>query len=381
MLETIRAGVIGTGFMGKAHCLAYGAVTPIFGHVPRPILATICDVDPTDLDATARAFRFERSTTDWSELVADPSIDAVSITTWNRSHRDIAVAALSAGKHVWCEKPMGLTLEEAEDMAAAARRSGRVTLLGYNYIRNPVLRLARRLVREGTIGAVFDFRGQVDEDYMADPDAPWTWRMRRDEAGLGVLGDLMCHLVSAALLLIGPLEQVCAQVRTVHKTRKRPTPPHALAEVDTEDHAHAIVRFAGGATGSLVASRVAHGRKNLLRIEVHGTKGMIAFDQERMNELEVFIAEGPAETRGFRRILSGPEHPPYGAFCRAPGHQLGFNDLKVIEAAHFLRCIAGFEQPFISFEDGLVIERAIHGMAASAASESWVGISAGSSCC
>jgi predicted dehydrogenase len=372
MRETIRAGVIGTGFMGKAHCLAYGAVAATFGDVPRPILAAICDAEPADLDAKARAFGFERSTTEWRDVVEDASIDAVSIATWNRSHRDIALAALSAGKHVWCEKPMGLTLQDAEDMAAAARRSGRVALLGYNYIQNPVLALARRLIDDGAIGTVFDFRGQIDEDYMADPDAPWTWRMRRDEAGLGVLGDLMCHLVSTALLLVGPVEQVCAQLRTVHATRKLPSAPHAVAEVDTDDHAHALVRFAGGGSGNLVASRVAHGRKNLLRLEVHGSKGMIAFDQERLNELELYIADGAPETRGFRRILSAPEHPPYGAFCRAPGHQLGFNDLKVIEAAHFLRCIAGREQPFVGFAEGLLIERAIHGMAASAAAGNWV---------
>jgi predicted dehydrogenase len=374
MPDSIRAGVIGTGFMGKSHCLAYRAVAAVFGDVPRPILAAVCDIEPADLDAKARAFGFERSTTDWREVVADPCIDAVSITTWNRTHREIAVAALSAGKHVWCEKPMGLTVAEAEDMAGAARHSGRVALLGYNYVHNPVLGLARRLIRDGAVGTVFDFRGQIDEDYMADPRAPWTWRMRRDEAGLGVLGDLMCHLLSAGLLLVGPVEQVCAQLRTVHRTRTLSAAPHASAEVDTDDHAHALVRFAGGVSGSLVASRVAHGRKNLLRIEVHGTNGMIAFDQERLNELELYTADGPPETRGFRRILSGPEQPPYGAFCPAPGHQLGFNDLKVIEAAHFLRCIAGREQPFVGFEDGLLIERAIHGMAASAAAGGWVAI-------
>jgi predicted dehydrogenase len=286
----------------------------------------------------------------------------------------MAIEALAAGKHVWCEKPMGLSVAEAEDMVAAARRSGCVALLGYNYIRNPILRLAQRLIKDGAIGEVFDLRGQVDEDYMADPNVPWSWRMRRDEAGLGVLGDLMCHLVSICLLLVGPASQVSAQLGTVHRTRRNAASPQEFRVVETDDHAHALVRFARGAIGMLGASRVAHGRKNTLRIEVHGTKGMITFDQERMNELGLYTAEGPADTRGFRRILSGPDHPPYGAFCRAPGHQLGFNDLKVIEAAHFLRCIAGLEQPFIGFEQGVVIEKTIHGMAASAAEGVWIDI-------
>jgi predicted dehydrogenase len=181
----------------------------------------------------------------------------------------------------------------------------------------------------------------------------------------------MCHLVSLALLLVGPLAQVSAQMRTIHRTRPA-SPQQANAEVETEDLVHALVQFAHGATGMLASSRVAHGRKNLLRIEVHGTKGMMTFDQERLNELHVYTPDGPPETRGFRRILAGPAHPPYDAFCPAPGHQLGFNDLKVIEAAHFLRCIAGLEQPSLSFEHGLSIEKSIHGMARSAELGAWV---------
>jgi predicted dehydrogenase len=360
--------------MGKAHSLAYGLVKGIFGDVPRPSLAALCDLDVAYLDAQAAAFGFERSTTDWRAVVRDPSIAAVSITTWNGSHREMAVEALAAGKHVWCEKPMGLSVAEAEDMSAAARRSGCVALLGYNYIRNPILTLAQRLIQDGAIGQVFDVRGQVDEDYMADADVPWSWRMRRAEAGLGVLGDLMCHLVSICLLLVGPVSRVSAQLGTVHRTRRGAASSQAFHEVDTDDHVHALVLFESGPMGVLAASRVAHGRKNVLRVEVHGTKGMITFDQERMNEVGLYIAEGPSATRGFRRILSGPDHPPYGAFCRAPGHQLGFNDLKVIEAAHFLRCIAGVEQPFIGFEQGLVIEKTIHGMAASAREGVWIDI-------
>jgi len=374
MRDRIRVGVIGTGFMGKCHCLAYGATKATFRDGPEPVPTTLCDIEPDGLEAKADAFGFERFTMDWRTVIVDPSIDAVSITTWNGTHCEIAVAALSAGKHVWCEKPMGLSLKDAEDMATAARRSGRVAILGYNYVHNPVVMLARRLVRSGVIGSVFDFRGQIDEDYMADPGVPWTWRMSRKEAGLGVLGDLMCHLVSIALFLVGPITGVAAQARTVHRTRRTMAPPHTPEEVDTEDHVHALVRFASGATGSMASSRIAHGRKNLLRFEVHGTKGTIAFNQERLNELEVYIAEGPPETRGFRRILSGPDHPPYGAFCPAPGHQLGFNDLKVIEAAHFLRCIGGQERPLIGFEEGLAIERVIHGMAASSADCPWISV-------
>ena len=360
----VGVGLIGTGFMGKCHALALAAVGRVFGDVASPRLELVCEVPEERASAMAAQLGFARATGDWRALVADPAVELVSITTPNRLHREMALAALEAGKHVWCEKPLALTLGEAEEMAAVAERAGVVTLAGYNYVRNPAYRHAQALVESGRIGRVVHFRGWVDEDYQADPDLAWTWRAKLAEAGLGTLGDLGCHLVSLAVGLVGPVESLVAETATVHATRPL-ADGSGRARVENEDVASALVRFAGGVTGVLVSSRSAWGRKNRLGFEVHGDRGMIVFDQERMNEIQLYVNEGPAAEAGFKTILSGAAHPPYGAFVPAPGHQLGFNDLKVIEAAEVLRAIADGGRAWPDFAAALDIERVIHGIARS----------------
>ncbi len=374
-MDRIGVGLIGTGFMGKCHAMAYGAVKAAFGDVPAVDKVTLCDVDEAHARRCAEQFGFAKATTQWRDLIADPAIQIISITSPNGLHREMAVAALEAGKHVWCEKPMALTLADAEAMAAAAaRKPGQATALGYGYLRNPALQYAKNLIAEGAIGEVFDVRGSVDEDYMADPQSPWSWRMTKKDAGLGTLGDLTVHLISLAQELAGGISRLCAMVDVVHA--QRPVPGSAKsAAVENDDIAHALVRFASGARGVLTSSRVAHGRKNGLKIEVHGSKGMLWLDNERMNELNLYVAEGPKEARGFRRILSGPYHPSYDKLCPAPGHGLGFNELKVIELAELLKAVKGSTSASVDFAKGLAIERVIHAFARSAQTESWVTVS------
>ncbi len=360
----IGVGLIGTGFMGKCHALALAAVGRVFGDVAAPRLAVVCDTPGERAEAMAAQWGFARGCADWRELVADPEVGLVSITTPNRLHREMARSALAAGKHVWCEKPLALTLEEAEEMAAAAEAAGVRTMVGYNYLRNPAFTHAQRLVAAGRIGRVVHFRGFVDEDYQADPELAWTWRAKLAEAGLGTLGDLGCHLVSLAVGLMGPVESLVAETATVHETRPL-ADGSGRGRVENEDIASALVRFQGGATGVLLSSRCAWGRKNRLGFEVHGDRGMIVFEQERMNELQLFVNERPAAEQGFKTILSGPAHPPYGAFLPAPGHQLGFNELKVIEAAELLRAIASGERAYPDFGAALGFERVIHAVARS----------------
>ncbi|WP_284162876.1 Gfo/Idh/MocA family oxidoreductase [Frigidibacter sp. SD6-1] len=365
MTGAIGVGLIGTGFMGKSHAIAWANAGRVMGDLPPVQLELLCDTPSDKAQAMARQFGFARATGDWRALVTDPAVDVVSITTPNGLHREIAVAALQAGKHVWCEKPMALTLADAEAMADAARKAGRATLLGYNYIRNPAVQHAVWLVKAGRIGRPVHFRGWVDEDYQADPTLEWTWRARKADAGLGALGDLGCHLVSMMLLLMGPVDSLIADAQIIHQTR--PLPGGGRAAVENEDTATAILRFASGAQGSLCTSRSAWGRKNRLDFEVHGTKGMIAFAQERMNELKLYVNEGEASEAGFRTLLTGPAHPPFGAFTPAPGHQIGFNDLKVIEAAGLIQTIAGDATAWPDFSEGVKIERIIHGIAEAAA--------------
>lgn len=355
-------GLIGTGFMGKCHALAYAAVRGVLGDVAAPRLAVLCDTPMARAEAMAAQFGFARASDDWQAVVADPEVDLVSITSPNRLHHAMALAALAAGKHVWCEKPLALTLAQAGEMATAAEAAGVRTMVGYNYLRNPAFAHAVRLIGAGAIGRIVHFRGFVDEDYQADPDQPWSWRARIGEAGLGTLGDLGCHLVSMAWGLIGPVASLVADIDTVHATRPLPD-GSGVAQVENEDVASALLRFESGVSGVISTSRSAWGRKNRLGWEVHGTRGMLAFEQERMNELQLYVNEGPADRQGFTTILTGPAHPPFGAFVPAAGHQIGFNDLKVLEAGDLLRAIASGSRPYPDFRHALEFERVIHAIA------------------
>ncbi len=373
-MKEIGVGLIGTGFMGKCHAMAFGGVSAVFASPLKPRLEVLCDIDADTAKSSAGDFGFARWATDWKDIIADPAIQIVAITSPNALHKEMAIAAARAGKHVYCEKPMALTLTDAGEMADAAAQAGIKTLVGYNYIKNPAVVHAKRLIEEGTIGDIGYFRGVYDEDYMADPTQPFSWRCRIADAGTGTLGDLACHLVSVAHFLAGPVASVCADIETIHKKRPDPENPGETGAVENEDIAHALLRFESGIAGNIASSRVAWGRKCGLAWEVTGSRGSIVFDQERMNELRLFIADGPDAERGFKTIMTGPLHPPYGRFCPAPGHGLGFNELKVIEVDHLLRGIAGEEALFPDFTAALAIERVIHGIVASSTKKSWVSV-------
>lgn len=354
----LGVALIGTGFMGKCHAMAWRNVATVFGGA-HPRLEILCDTPAAQAQGFAAQFGFARASDDWQATVADPLVDVVSITTPNGLHRPMAEAALRAGKHVWLEKPMALTLADAQSMAdLAAAHPGQVTLLGYNYLRSPAFQAARAMIAAGEIGQLLSFRGTYDEDYSADPDLPWSWRMTHAGGGLGALGDLGCHLVSQMLALMGPVSEVTAMTQIAVPMRPSPEGPRA---VENEDSALALIRFASGAQGSFATSRVARGRKCRLQWEVHGTAGTITFDQENMNQLLVHHA-GEA---GFTRHLTGPDQPDYAAFCPAPGHNFGFNEQKVIECRDLSRAIAGGAAAWPGFAAGLGIERIIHTMAAS----------------
>ncbi len=368
-MPDLGVALIGTGFMGKAHALAYLSARAIMGDMPDLRRVLLVDTPLQKAQTMGAQFGFEAASDDWRQVLTDPKIDIVSITTPNGMHREMAIAALQAGKHVWCEKPMALNLADAEKMAAAARGARGKTQLGYNYISNPAFTHACRLIQAGEIGRIVHLRGWVDEDYQADATLPWSWRSTISAAGLGALGDLGCHLVSMLTALAGPISSVQGEMTTVYKSRPLPNPLSDGSQqgaVENEDIASALLTFASGVQGVLMASRAAWGRKSRLGVEVHGTKGMIVFDQERMNELQLFRSQGDAATQGFTTILTAPVHPPYGQFCPAPVHQLGFNDLKVIELAGFLRAIKTGARAPLDFAAGLEIERVIHAIAQSA---------------
>ncbi len=352
-MSSIGVGLIGTGFMGKAHALAFAAAASTFDLDRRPRLAILADADAERARASAERWGFARFTGDWRELVADPEVEIVAIATPNHLHAEMALAALDAGKAVYCEKPMATGLADARRMAERAH--GRPTLLGYNYLRGPAVGLMKSMVAAGELGEVVAFAGRFAEDYMADPETPHSWRCVRALAGSGALGDLGSHLIGLAHHLVGDVEAVAGEVSTV--IGARPLPGGGTARVENDDQVHALLKFAGGARGVIDVSRIAWGRKNHLAVEVTGTRGTLAFDQQRLNELRLYRPGQAPATEGFTTVLAGPRHPPYGAFSPAPGHQLGYGDLKTAEVAHLLLGLAGREPLAPDFAAGLAIER------------------------
>lgn len=355
---SVGVALIGTGFMGKCHAMAWNNVSTVFGGA-KPRLEILCDVAQDAADRHAAQFGFARAMIDWQATVADPAVDVVSITTPNGMHRPMAESALKAGKHVWLEKPMALTLDDARHMAdLAAQHPDQVTILGYNYLRSPAFQAARTMIAAGDIGTPQAFRGVYDEDYSADPDLPWSWRMTHEGGGLGALGDLGCHLVSQMTALMGPVSELTAMTHIAIPERQSPDGPK---RVENDDSAMALLRFASGAHGSFATSRVARGRKCRLQWEIHGSRGTIVFDQENMNELWVH----KQDDAGFTRHLTGPRQPDFTAFCPAPGHNFGFNEQKVVEARDLLRAINAGVHVGPNFAQGYEIERVIHAMAKS----------------
>jgi predicted dehydrogenase len=370
-MTSIGVGLIGTGYMGKCHALAWNAVKPVFGDGPKPRLVHLAEVSPELARVRAEAFGFERSTSDWRALVADPDVDVVSITTPNAFHAEMAIAAVEAGKHVWCEKPMAVALADAERMAAAARAAGKVTALGYNYIQNPAIRHIRKLLDEGAIGTVNHVRFEMDEDFMADPEALFYWKSEAS-AGYGALDDFGVHPLSLMQFLFGGVTRVMAQLSMPYPDR--PTREGRRRAVETWDIASVLLELSNGVSGVMALNRSAWGRKGRIAMQVFGSKGTIAYDQERMNEFQLYRADDPAAEQGFRTVLTAPVHPPYDRFIPAPGHGLGFNELKIIECHELLCAIRGEPAQIVGFEQGLEIERAVHAMARSFHEGRWVGV-------
>jgi predicted dehydrogenase len=285
----------------------------------------------------------------------------------------MAVAALEAGKHVWCEKPMATGLADAERMLAAARASGKIAALGYNYIQNPIMRLIRRLLDEGQIGEVNHVRLEMDEDFMANPEDLFYWKSEAS-SGHGALDDFGVHPLSLLWALLGGVRRVCGHMAKPYADR--PVHGGGRRRVETYDIATVLMELDNGASGLIALNRSAWGRKGRIFVQIFGSKGTIAYDQERMNEVQFYTVDGPRETQGFRTILTAPHHPPYDRFIPAPGHGLGFNDLKIIECRELIRRIAGEKAHLIEFEDGIRIERTVDAMARSAHEGRWVEIPA-----
>ncbi|MGW7463442.1 Gfo/Idh/MocA family protein [Streptomyces xantholiticus] len=369
---TLGVGMVGYAFMGAAHSQGWRTVGRVFGLPLRPVLAAIGGRDAAAVRAAADKHGWAAAETDWRALVARDDVQLVDVCTPGDSHAEIAIAALEAGKHVLCEKPLANSVAEAEAMVAAAERArenGQLAMVGFNYRRVPALTYARRLIAEGRLGTLRHVRVTYLQDWLVDPDFPLTWRLEREHAGSGALGDLGAHIVDLAQYLAGePLVGVSAQLETF--VRERPRLEGASAgltasggtrrgPVTVDDAAVFTGRLASGALATFEATRMATGRKNALRLEINGEHGSLAFDLERLNELSFHDHHEPATTAGFRRILVTEAEHPYLEAWWPPGHALGYEHTFAHQARDLVEAIASGTDPVPSFADGLQVQRVL----------------------
>jgi len=380
--DTLNIGLIGSGFMGQAHADAFVRAGLLYRDLPlRPVLHTLADANDTIAAAAAQRFGFANSTGDWQTLLTDPDIDLVDITTPNALHFDMAMAVIDAGKHVYCEKPLTVTLDDARKLAEAAMAKGVKSMVAFNNIKTPAALLAKQLIDRGDIGTPTRFRGWFDQGFFNDPDMPWSWRCSRSEAGSGSLGDLGSHVISVAQFLMGDIESVYGQEQTFFGTRPAPAGGSGYGAgvdqkaprlaVENEDQFQSLVTFANGAGGTIESSRIAAGKVFGLYWEISGTEGTIVMDGERFNELKVARYSEPKHDRGFKTLLAGSQVEQFNGFFgfEFAGGGLGYFDVKVIEIHDLIQGIASQGGCFPDFAFGYENQRIIAAMEKSIADE------------
>ncbi len=391
MTAPLRVAMIGNGFMGAAHSQAW-RVAPRFFDLPTPVqMAVVVGRDAEKNERLAKYWGWDEAATDYREVVARDDIDIVDIVTPGDSHAEIAIAALEAGKHVLCEKPLANTAEEAQRMAEAADAAaakGVKAMVGFTYRRVPAATFARELVRQGFVGTVRHVRGEYLQDWLSDPETPLTWRMQKDKAGSGSLGDIGAHAIDMAQFITGEtLTEVSGTLETFVKERPLlgervglgGTASGERGSVTVDDAALFTARLSGGGLGAFAATRFATGRKNALRIEISGDRGAISFDLEHMNRLGLYDATAPGDRQGFTDVIvTEPSHPYVEAWWPA-GHMLGYEHAFSHQVRDLVVAIAEGQQPTPSFADGWQVQRVLDAVERSAQSGSaWTSTSASS---
>ena len=388
-MKKMKIGVVGAGFMGKAHCVALSNMPKLFTDAPYvPVFKTVCDVVPEIAEDFKERFSFEKACTDYMDVINDPEIDIVCVCTPNDSHAEISIAALKAGKHVICEKPIATKTEDAKAMAKAAEeaaKKGIVSMCGYQYRRVPAIDEATKIIESGRLGEITNVRAQYLQSWSADPRSPLSWRFVKETAGAGTLGDIFTHALDIAQYLAGNVTDVVSMVKTYIK--ERPVQEGGVdllgtvklgddakkQVVDVDDEVSVLCKYDSGAIGSIEATRMAWGRNNYLTVEVHGTKGSLTWNYERLNELEVcYGMEDNDGERGFRKIYTGPANPHGDVTWNIPGMNIGYGELKAIEAYEFAKAVVGGYQPSTSFTTGYQLDRVCDAVLESDEKKAWV---------
>ncbi len=379
--KEIGVAVVGLGWMGQVHSRGYRRLLDHYPDSPlKPRLVMAADAVEARARQTAELLGFEGWTTDWREAVEHPEVEAVSIAAPNFLHKEIAVAAAEAGKHVWLEKPCGRVPAETYDVGRAAEEAGVKSMIGLMYHHVPAVEHAEELIRSGELGEITHYRGYFLADYAADPNGALTWRYKLDGAGLGVLGDIMPHAVDMAQNLIGPIQDVSAFKETF--IRERPEVPegagtgHFVVEggemgtVENEDYAAALVRFENGARGTFETSRTCIGPHSKNSFEVNGTRGALSWDFQRLNELQLYRFDSTGD-RGYRTVFAAPGMGDFDRFQPGAGIPMGYDDLKVTEAYRFLTSIAEDRQAEPGLREIVSAMRVVEAMDRSCGTGSW----------
>jgi predicted dehydrogenase len=373
-MKKVNVALIGYKFMGRAHSNAWRQAASFFDAPVAPVLKVICGRDEAGAGDVAARFGWQEVATDWEEVVRRDDVDVVDICTPGDTHLPIALAAARAGKVILCEKPLANNVADAERMLEAVRAAGVIHMLCHNYRRVPAVALAKRLIDEGRVGEVRHYRGTYLQDWLVRPDVPRVWRLEKARAGSGALGDILSHSADLARYLVGEVTEVCGMLKTFIKERPAPEGGRLLP-VEVDDAALTLVRFEGGAVGSIEATRFATGRRNYNRFEINGSLGSIAFNMERMNELELYTEEGPES--GFRTILATDPSHPYMEGWWPPGHIIGYEHTFTHTVLDLLRAVADGRQPKPDFEDGVRAQRILDAVERASVSRAWESVEGG----
>lgn len=383
-MDSINVGMIGYKFMGKAHSNAYRTLPMFFPDSLKPNMKVICGRNTKAVSEASKQFGWEEYITNWKDLLDREDIDLIDINAPSNMHKEIMIAAAQAGKHVYCEKPLALTLKDSREMLEVAEQTGIKHMVGFNYRFTPAVMLAKKLIDEGRLGDVYHFRAWFLQDFIIDPDFPLIWRLQKEIAGSGAHGDLGAHLIDMAHFLLGDMTEVIGMSETFIKERPIPTGMTGLSATTTDssekgpvtvdDATLFLTRFENGALGSFESTRFATGHRSTNSFEINGSKGSVIFDFERMNELQVYFVDDEPDVQGFRRVLATDDVHAYSEAWWPSGHAIGYEHTFTHAFVEMMEAIREDRQPVPNFKDGVKCQQVLEAVDRSIENREWTRI-------